>query len=80
MDSILCEPISKVLRFPADKVDIHQGLDKLGIDSLMALELSLAFKAEYGITISAEDIIRQSSIAQLSTQVLGELFPPSDHI
>jgi NADP-dependent 3-hydroxy acid dehydrogenase YdfG/acyl carrier protein len=77
MESILCEQIANVLRFPADKINIHQGIDKLGIDSLMALELALAFKTEWGITISVEDLIKQSSIAQLSTQILNRILPIS---
>jgi acyl carrier protein len=78
MDIILCEQIAHVLRSPANKIDAHQGLDKLGIDSLMALELTLAFKTEYGITISADDMIMQPSIAQLSSKILGKLIPLSN--
>lgn len=66
--------MSKILKLSPDKIKYDQNLNKLGIDSLMLLELSLAIRDEFGIEITAMDLFKQATIQQLTGELIRRLF------
>jgi len=66
--------MSKILKLSPDKIKYDQNLNKLGIDSLMLLELSQAIRDEYGIDISAMELFKQATIQQLANEIIRRLF------
>ena len=65
--------MSKILKLSPEKIGIDQNLNKLGIDSLMLLELSLAIRDEFGIDISAMELFKRSTIQQLTGELIRRL-------
>ncbi len=81
LESMLSEQVSKVLRTSAAKLDIEQPLTNMGLDSLMAVELSSRFKRELGVVVSQVTLLRGPSITQLAKQMNEQLTEaPSDLI
>lgn len=72
-ETLISEQLVTVMHIPADKIDHHQSFKNLGIDSLMTLEIRLAFKSNLGIEISSVDLLTESSISQLATQLLDKI-------
>ena len=52
VDAFLREQLSKVFQLPAARIDSDKGLDQLGIDSLMAIELQNSLKMATGVEFS----------------------------
>ncbi|MFP4411179.1 SDR family NAD(P)-dependent oxidoreductase [Coleofasciculus sp.] len=73
--SCIGEQVAKVLLTCAHKLDIEQPLTALGLDSLMAVELSNRIKNELGVDVPTVKLIQGPSIAQLATQVSEQLTP-----
>lgn len=69
LESGLRELFARVLGFSATKVDMQQPLYKLGLDSLMSVELRNRIEANLGIVFSLEDFLG-FSVAQFVTQIL----------
>jgi NAD(P)-dependent dehydrogenase (short-subunit alcohol dehydrogenase family)/acyl carrier protein len=68
--------ISRVLRIPLDRLEVHQSLNSLGIDSLMAVELRNHVQARLGVVIPLAKLLQDPTITQLSTVVLEQFGEP----
>jgi acyl transferase domain-containing protein/NADPH:quinone reductase-like Zn-dependent oxidoreductase/NAD(P)-dependent dehydrogenase (short-subunit alcohol dehydrogenase family)/acyl carrier protein len=66
---VLRRGMAKILKLSMEKIKLDQNLNKLGIDSLMLLELSLAIRDEFGVDITAMELFKQTSIQQLANEI-----------
>jgi acyl transferase domain-containing protein/aryl carrier-like protein len=73
LESMLSTQVAKVLRTSAAKLDIEQPLTNMGLDSLMAVELSHRLKKELAVVVSQMALVRGPSITQLAKQVNEQL-------
>jgi acyl transferase domain-containing protein/aryl carrier-like protein len=73
LEAYLQEQIAKVLRIPATRVDLHKSLMNMGLDSLMALELKNRVELSLAIDLPVTNLIKGPTIAELATELLGQL-------
>jgi acyl transferase domain-containing protein/acyl carrier protein len=76
-ENFLAEQLAAVLRCPTSKVDIHQPLNRLGIDSLMAVELKNRVEADLETSVPVTALLQGPSLSQLATHLLEGLDAPS---
>ena len=65
--------IGKVLRFPTEKIDVHCSIEAMGIDSLMAAELRLIIIKEFGVELSAAELLQNITISQICGRILTRI-------
>ena len=73
LESYLCEEVSGLLELSKSKLDPNKYLNKLGLDSLMALDLKHRLKSDLQVDISIVDFIQDTSIAQLARKLLNQI-------
>lgn len=71
--SCLCEQVAKVLGTSPSKLDSERPLTTLGLDSLMAVELSNRLKNEFGVDIPTMKLMDDASIARIAELSLEQL-------
>ena len=62
---LVLDCVSRVLNFPKNTIDLEDPISNLGIDSLMAVELSHLLRTNCQIEISASSLLDQISIYDL---------------
>ena len=77
LEAYVSKHITKVLGLLASDLDADQPLDTLGIDSLMALELTNRVETDLGLSISIVDLFQGAGLRQLVTHLLEQLPDPS---
>ncbi|HYX18244.1 MAG TPA: SDR family NAD(P)-dependent oxidoreductase [Nostoc sp.] len=75
LESYISEQVARVLGTSAAKLNIKQPLTNLGLDSLMAVELSNRLKKELGVEVPTMKLLGGANIAQLAAEQLGQLIP-----
>jgi len=75
--SRLCEQVARVLGTSAAKLDNSTPLTNLGLDSLMAVELSNRIKSDMSLDVPTMKLMRGPSISQLAAELLDQLTPVS---
>jgi acyl transferase domain-containing protein/NADPH:quinone reductase-like Zn-dependent oxidoreductase/acyl carrier protein len=75
LQGFVCELVARVLGTAASKLDTEEPLTKLGMDSLMAVELATRIKKEAQIDIPTMTFMRGPSISQLTTSLLELVLP-----
>src|SRR5579875_1503293 len=78
---ILCEQAARVLRVAPNRIDCHQPLVRLGLDSLAAMEFKSAVEDLLPVVIPIKDLLEGVSIADLahrfaSAEVNGHIVSP----
>jgi acyl transferase domain-containing protein/acyl carrier protein len=73
VERFLVEQIAQVLKCSPTKVDAHQPLNRLGIDSLMAVELKNRVEADLETSVPVTALLQGPSLSQLATQLLEGL-------
>ena len=73
VESCLQEMVAGVLRFDRSKLDIHESLSTLGLDSMMATEIRNKIQVGFEISISIVDLLQGLSVAKLAVKVLTKL-------
>jgi acyl transferase domain-containing protein/acyl carrier protein len=73
VEGFLVEQIALVLKCSPSKVDAHQPLNRLGIDSLMAVELKNRVEADLETSVPVTALLQGPSLSQLATQLLEGL-------
>jgi acyl carrier protein/NAD(P)-dependent dehydrogenase (short-subunit alcohol dehydrogenase family) len=72
VETSLREMVARVLRLPADGVDVRQPLNDLGLDSLMALELFNRIEKTFSKTIRLETTLQAPTVEQLANILLKQ--------
>jgi natural product biosynthesis luciferase-like monooxygenase protein len=72
----LCERLGAVLEMPPERVDVDQGVNNLGLDSLMAIQLKNRIEKELAVAVPVTTFLRGGSVAQLTEQLLTQLVSP----
>jgi short-subunit dehydrogenase involved in D-alanine esterification of teichoic acids len=65
--------VAGVLRLPLERLDVHQPMTSLGLDSLMAIELKNRLEHELDLRIPIVTFLQGPSIVQFSTQLNDQL-------
>ena len=63
---LLWNELSKVLKMQSENIDIHIGIDSLGISSLLAFEFVANIEAKTGFRLSPVEILSGASVRQLA--------------
>jgi acyl carrier protein/NAD(P)-dependent dehydrogenase (short-subunit alcohol dehydrogenase family) len=69
----LAAALGAVLGVPADRIPLDRSFDNLGVDSLMAVELSASFEAKTGVKLSTSLLMQRATVTSLATHVLNEV-------
>jgi acyl carrier protein len=69
----LTAALSPVLGVPAGRIPLDRTLDNLGVDSLMAVELSLGFERGSGVKLPTSLLMQGPTIAEIAAHILKEL-------
>jgi acyl carrier protein len=77
VEEFLVEQIAQVLKCSPSRVDAHQPLNRLGIDSLMAVELKNRVEADLETSVPVTALLQGPSLSQLATQLLEGLDAPA---
>jgi acyl carrier protein len=73
IESHLSSWLAKVLGYTQMKLDTRQPLNRLGIDSLMAVELRNAIEIDFGIVIPVTSFLQGINLNQLAQQIYDRL-------
>lgn len=73
LSSRLVEQVARVLGTSAAKLDTSKSLTNLGLDSLMAVELSNRIKNELEAKVPAMKIMQGLNISQLTAEIMEQL-------
>lgn len=73
---ILSEIFGPELRMSVDEIDIHRPFNRMGIDSLMAVELQLGIETTIGARFSAFELVGDGTIFDLASKCLAQLDVP----
>jgi aryl carrier-like protein len=72
LGALLRDKVARVLGTSPDRLDVNKPLLNLGIDSLMAVELRNWIDQELRITVPIMELMRSSSLARLTDQLLEQ--------
>jgi acyl carrier protein len=73
LESYLLEHLARVLNISSSELDIHQPLNNLGIDSLMAVELKNLIEVELSVIIPMVRLLQGPNIAQFASLLLDQM-------
>jgi acyl carrier protein len=77
VEGFLVEQIAQVLKCSPTRVDAHEPLNRLGIDSLMAVELKNRVEADLETNLPVTALLQGPSLSQLAAQLLEGLDAPT---
>ena len=75
VEGFLVEQLARVLKCSPSKVDVHESLNRLGIDSLMVVELKNRVDVVLELALPVTVLLQGPSLAQLTTHLLEQLAP-----
>ncbi|HEX6270322.1 MAG TPA: amino acid adenylation domain-containing protein [Anaerolineales bacterium] len=70
IQDFLLEQVARVLGMDSARLSIHQPLDTLGLDSLMAMELKNALETKLGVQLSLTSFLQGPTIAGLAVDAI----------
>jgi NADP-dependent 3-hydroxy acid dehydrogenase YdfG/acyl carrier protein len=73
LESYLGDQLARILQLPASRVDVHQSILELGIDSITSIELQNQLKADLGLSIPVAAFLQGHSLTRLAAQILDQL-------
>lgn len=73
LETRITEQVARIMGISATKLDIKRSLLQLGLDSLMAVELSHRLQSELGVNVSTIKIMQGLSISLLAELSLEQL-------
>ncbi|KAB8144504.1 type I polyketide synthase [Chloroflexia bacterium SDU3-3] len=76
VETFLLEQVAKVLRTSSSKLDVNLPLNKMGIDSLMAVELKNRIETAIELSLPVTTLLQGPSVAQLADVLMEQL--PAD--
>lgn len=75
LQTLLAEELANVLQLLAAKLNAHQNIMEMGVDSLTTVEFTQALQRELGLEVSAMDFMGGLSLAQMAGRVSENLRP-----
>jgi myxalamid-type polyketide synthase MxaE and MxaD len=73
ISAIISAEIAKVLRLPPAEVELHRPLNRIGLDSLMAIELRNRLRGQLALDVPLVTFMQGLSVAQLAAQLGARL-------
>ncbi|HET9587877.1 MAG TPA: AMP-binding protein, partial [Anaerolineales bacterium] len=73
LEDILRRQAARVLGMDPTHLDLAQPLDRMGLDSLMAIELKNSLESKFGIDLSIVSLLQGPTISGLAAEALGKL-------
>jgi amino acid adenylation domain-containing protein len=73
----LQEQVARVLNVTTSGLELQQPINRLGLDSLMAIELQHSLEAHLGVVVPMVTFLQDRSINQLASEILTWLAAPS---
>ena len=73
IEEFLKDQISSVLKIPRDRIDRQIGIDRLGLDSLMAMELKVRVESTLPVTLAVVKLLQGPSLIELSESLSADL-------
>jgi malonyl CoA-acyl carrier protein transacylase len=67
--------VAKVMGLPSSDLDPQESLHTMGLDSLMAVELTGMIRTELQVELPIKALIEEPSIANLTLHLMEQLFP-----
>ena len=61
--------VASVMKLPLDRVDPAEPIRNLGLDSLMAVELTVALEARLGLPVPSMELMSGPSVLQLAEKI-----------
>ncbi len=80
IETHLIEHIAQITRNNIEQIPTSAGLDRLGIDSLMAVELISALRMSLGVEINQMKVMQGITISALAEEIHSEIFGSDDEI
>jgi len=73
IESYLSERGARILGFAAGSLDAQRSLQRLGLDSLMAVEMRNAIEADLGVAVPVLNLLQGISVAELAQFVADQM-------
>ncbi|HYC89916.1 MAG TPA: SDR family NAD(P)-dependent oxidoreductase, partial [Thermoanaerobaculia bacterium] len=70
LEAYLCEAGGRVLGMATSKLDVEQPLNRMGVDSLMAVELKNRVEADLGVDLPVLKVLEGASMRHLASLLL----------
>lgn len=66
--------IARVLRIPEERLNAKTSLLRMGLDSLMAVELKNRIETDFGVRLSPARLLQGPSVSDLAEWICGEVW------
>lgn len=73
LETYIQRELGRVLRLDPSRVDLQRPLNTLGLDSLMAVELTTRIETDLGVTFPLATLTQGANVSQLAAQLLAIL-------
>jgi acyl transferase domain-containing protein/NADPH:quinone reductase-like Zn-dependent oxidoreductase/NAD(P)-dependent dehydrogenase (short-subunit alcohol dehydrogenase family)/acyl carrier protein len=73
VEQILSEELGKILGLTPERIDLHRGINFLGVDSIMVLEFVRAIYKRIEFEFSPMELLRGPTISQLAISLLKKI-------
>lgn len=80
LEAYLREQLARVLGLSPANLDLHQPLNRLGLDSLMAVEMKNRIELDIGVLIPIVRLLQGPSLAQIAEQLARQLMVGDDAV
>ncbi len=73
LENAVAEELARVLKLSVEKIDKSRGINFLGVDSLIAVELGRAISARFGVDVSTMELLSGPNVTQLASIVMDKV-------
>jgi hypothetical protein len=76
LSSAMAEVLARIIVLPVEKIDVHQPLTQLGIDSLVGMEMRSTLQATLGVELTVLDLVKGNTLTGIANRVLDRMAVP----